>query len=300
MPGHAHTTKREIRSFFLNRGLRPKKSLGQNFLVDGNLLRVIVEAAGVGERDLVLEIGCGTGAITELLAERCRHVVGVEIDDRLCAVMRGTLADVPNLTLVRGSILGKGDTIAEPVLEALAAVETVADGAFHVVGDLPYSIATPTVAALLRLDPMPASITVVVQAEVGERIAATPGTKAYGLMSALVQARARTEVVRRLPPHVFWPRPKVQSALLRIEPDETLHAPQPSVGTVKRAASALFTHRRKTAANAVSGSDLVETKGDASALLERAGIDPAARADAIPVEQIVELARLIEAEDAGW
>lgn len=298
MTRRAYGTQREIRAFFESRGIRPKKSLGQNFLVDRNLLRVIVDAAQVGPDDVVLEIGAGTGALTELLAERCRQVIAVEIDDVLYGILCDTLSGVGNLRLVGGSILGKDDAVAPAVQRALDETPTAGDATLHVVGDLPYSVATPTLQALFDLSPVPRSLTVVVQAEVAERIASGPGSKQYGYMSVLVQSRAKAEVLRTLPPSVFWPRPRVQSALLRIEVDADRMAALPAIDTLKRTASALFTHRRKTAANSLGNSDVVADKAEAAALLEEAGIDPAARADAIAVADIVALARLVEAKEA--
>jgi len=287
----AHTTRREIRAFFLDRGLYPRRGLGQNFLVDPNLLRVVAEAGG-GEDDVVLEIGAGTGSLTEELSRRCARVIGVEIDPELFDEARDALSSCSNVRLLLGDILKEGSAVADSVREAVA--QALADDprlGFKVVGDLPYSVATPTIQALLEMEPLPDAITVTVQWEVAERMMAAAGTRAYGYLTVLVQSRAHVELLRELPPHVYWPRPKVRSALVRIVPDEGLYAPRPAADALKRVAGALFTQRRKTAANALLNAGMAPDRAAANRLLAGAGIEPGRRADAVAVAEIAALAR---------
>jgi len=288
------TTQREIRAFFAERGRRPKRSLGQNFLVDPNLLRTLAEAADLDARDVVLEVGVGTGSLTEVLAERAGRVVGVELDPVLYQAAREALAPLGNVVLLGGSVLADDGAVAPTVREAVS--RALAEGPFErfkVVGDLPYGVATPVLQAVLEMAPPPASAAVTVQMEVGERLAARPGTKAYGYLSVLVQSRCRVEVLRRLPPQVYWPRPKVWSALVRLTWTATDGPSPEETAALRRTAGALFGLRRKTAANALTHAGVAADRREAEALLGRAGIESDRRADALSVAEIGELARIV-------
>lgn len=285
-----HTTASEIRRLFAERGLRPKKSLGQNFLVDRNLLRILADAAEVASGDAVLEIGAGTGSLTEVLAARACCVIAVEIDEQLCEIARQSLASLPNVRLICANILSGRECLNPEVLEV---IRGAGERPLRVVGDLPYSISTPLLTALLTASLEIKVMVVTVQAEVAERIIARPGTKAYGFLSVQAQLIATVELVRRLPPQVFWPRPQVWSSVVRLRPKPEREAVLKVLPGVRRVAAALFQQRRKDAANALAHAGLANSRQAAEKVLMAAGLRPDAKADAVSPEQVQRIASLL-------
>jgi len=254
-----------------------QKKFGQNFLIDAHVLDKIIEAADVCPGDSVLEIGPGIGTMTQRLAEHAGQVTAVEIDKALIPVLTDTLADRPNVRIVQGDIL-KTD------LDDLFPDKTQV----KVVANLPYYITTPVVMRLLEEGF--ASITVMVQKEVAERMQAGPGTKDYGALSLAVQYYASAEIVANVPPNCFIPRPNVGSAVITL----TRHDKPPvSVADESRLFAvirAAFGQRRKTLANALSNaSSLGLSREDVTAALADIGIDERIRGEALTLEQFAEL-----------
>ncbi len=206
-------TLTEIKAMLEARGLSPRTSLGQNFLVDHNLLRKIVDASGAAAGDLVLEVGPGTGALTaELLARGC-EVVACELDRGLAVLLRDLFAAEiagGRLCLIEGDALDPGGVLSARAAAALGGRP------FRLVANLPYGIATPLITTLLLDHPPCPGMFVTIQREVGERLAAGPGTKAYGPLGVLVGALAEVRPIAALPPECFWPRPKVASVMVSI------------------------------------------------------------------------------------
>lgn len=202
------------RDVLAQKGFRPSSSLGQNFLLDPSLHRFIAETAAPGPLDTVLEIGVGLGFLTRELLVRAGSVIGVEIDRRLVEVVGPELAGFANLQLLPVDALGgDGDGLHPDVLTALAAVR----GELLVVANLPYAVSGPLLAALCALERLPCRIVVLVQKELGARLAAAAGGRDYGGLAALLQSLYEVRSVRDVPPQVFRPRPKVTSAIVRCE-----------------------------------------------------------------------------------
>ncbi len=197
-------------------GFKPSSVRGQNFLLDPTLHRVIADAAECGPRDLVLEVGVGLGFLTRELADRAGFVVGVEIDDRLHQVASEDLRDRSNVALVLADALGgEGGSLPESVRVVLRE-KAPKDGAFLVVGNLPYSASGPLLAELACFETLPDRIVVLVQKELGDRLAAKCGDDDYGGLSALLQTYYVVERLRSVGSEVFRPRPKVASAICRM------------------------------------------------------------------------------------
>ena len=264
-----------------------QKKFGQNFLIDTRVLEKIVAAAGVTKDDCVLEIGPGIGTLTQYLAEAAGHVIAVEIDRNLIPILEETLAEHENVTVVNQDIL-KTD------------IKGLAD-AYHggrplkVVANLPYYITTPIVMSLLEGEDLVDSITVMVQKEVAERMMEGPGSKEYGALSLAVQYYARPEIVANVPPNCFIPRPNVGSAVIRLTKHETPSVQVKDPKKMFQLIRASFNQRRKTLPNGIGNApELPYTREQAAAALEKMGLSPAVRGEALSLSQFAELADLLE------
>lgn len=268
-------TPRDVRALLSEHGLRPRRSLGQNFLVDPNTARRIVRVAEVGPGDRVLEIGPGLGSLTLALAEAGARVLALEVDDRLLGPLRSVVADAPDVDVVAGD--ARTDDLAA----------RVGDGPWSCVSNLPYNIATPVVVRILEEVPAITSMLVMVQREVGERLAAGPGRPGHGAVSVKVEYYATARVVGSVPPTVFVPKPKVESALVRLE-----RRARPPVDVASPAAlfdlvRAGFAQRRKTLRRALRG--LLGSRTDD--VLAAAGVSPSARAEELGLDAWAALTR---------
>ncbi len=274
-------TRREATALLAAHGLAPSRARGQNFVVDPNTVRRIARLAAVGPDEAVVEIGAGLGALTRALVDTGAEVTAVEIDRGLVAILRDTVAPL-------GVRVVEGDALALDWAALLAGRER-----WVLVANLPYNVATPLVADLLDGVPAIARMLVMVQREVAERLAARPGDPAYGAVSVKVAYWATAAVVARVPPTVFLPRPRVESALVAIE-RRGRPAVDPDVPPAElfRWVRAGFAQRRKMLRRALAGQAAPEVLALAFAA---AGVRPEARAEELSVEQWGELVRAIRA-----
>jgi 16S rRNA (adenine1518-N6/adenine1519-N6)-dimethyltransferase len=264
-------------------GFRPARRLGQNFLLDENLLRAIVRDAGVGPGDRVLEVGPGLGFLTRHLLAAGAEVLAVEIDARLLERARAALGEQPRLAWIHSDVLDGKHALAAAVRARLPA-----QGAWHLVANLPYSVSGPTLALCAALENPPATMTALVQRELGERVCAAPGTADWGPLSIRLQLGYDARLVRTVPAAAFWPRPQVESALVRLE--RRAAQPDPSLvralsGLVER----LFQRRRQQIARVLA--EHAGSRERALDWLSRAGIEPGARAEDLDLAQLLALAR---------
>jgi len=263
-----------------------QKKYGQNFLIDTSVLERIIRAAGITKEDLCLEIGPGIGNMTQYLAETAREVVAVEIDKNLIPILEETLSDYENVTVINDDILK---------VDLNRIVKERNEGrSIKVVANLPYYITTPIIMGLFEKQVPVKSITVMVQKEVAERMQAGPGTKDYGALSLAVQYYAEPEVVAKVPPNCFIPRPNVGSAVIRLTRHEK---PAVQVEDEKKMFSlikASFGQRRKTLVNSLSNApELGISRDHAAAALEKMGLPPMIRGEALTLEQFAELSNRI-------
>lgn len=264
MPGQSVS---EIRQKLRAAGLTPRHRFGQNFLIDLNLMRKLPTAADLEASDIVLEVGCGTGSLTEcLLAHDGVRVIGVEIDRGLQGLLRDGFAGETRFTLIPADVLAGKHALAPEVVAALAAAREAQPGAVKLVANLPYQVATPLLIELLLVTPPLARMVCTIQREVGDRLVALPGTRDYGTISVVAQSLARVERVAVLPPKAFWPAPKVESVVMRLVPLAAEGQPIPDPRAFARFVQLTFTQRRKTLRSAL------RTAGvrDPDALCERA------------------------------
>ncbi len=271
----------------LNRyGFRFQKKYGQNFLIDSHVLDKIIDAAGIGPEDFVLEIGPGIGTLTQYLAEAAGEVVAVEIDPRLIPVLEDTLSEYQNVTVINEDIL-KVD------LTALAE-EKNQGKPIKVVANLPYYITTPIIMGLFEQEIPLDSVTVMVQKEVAQRMMTGPGTKDYGALSLAVQYYSHPEIMANVPPNCFIPRPAVGSAVIRLkkyrEPSVRVRDPEMMFRLIRGA----FNQRRKTLQNALHNSpDLGLDKEKILDALEKMGLPPAVRGEKLTLEEYAGLSDLL-------
>ncbi len=256
--------------------IAPKKSLGQNFLHDPNALDKIVATAELSPDDAVLEIGAGTGTLTARLANCAGRVIAVEVDERLLPILGREVGGRDNVTLVPGDIL-------ELNLDALLPP----DQPYVVVANLPYYITSAILRLLLERPHRPRRLVLTVQQEVADRLVARPGD--MSLLSVSVQFYGKPRVVTRFPPAAFWPRPDVDSAVVRIDTYAAPPVPVTDEAAFFRVVRAGFSQKRKQLRNALSGG-LHIGKDQADALLVAAGIDPQRRAETLSLEEWAALA----------
>jgi 16S rRNA (adenine1518-N6/adenine1519-N6)-dimethyltransferase len=265
---------RRLRELFAAHGVHPRKHLGQNFVIDPNTIRKVLEAASISPADRIVEIGAGGGSLTVGLAGRSAHVIAVELDERLLPVLASVLNGLDNVEVLH----------ADATMIDLGSLD-----AHRLVGNLPYSAAATIVVKVLQQAPQIGDLTVMVQKEVGERLTAVPGSKIYGQTSVLVGHFSEARVVARLSQRAFFPMPKVDSVLLRI----VRRSDVPNVDArvffelVKRA----FRQRRKMIRKALA--DLTGSAGAAERALAAAGIDPASRAEDLAPDDFAALARVL-------
>lgn len=267
------TSPARIAAILKERGFSPRRGRGQNFLIDGNILNKILDAAELDADDEVLEIGAGLGTLTGELCRRVRRVVAVEWDRGFVEILGDLARSFSNLRVVPGDILKMDLPALLPARGKL-------------ISNLPYSVAGAILFRLLSEDTVPALLLCLVQKEVAERIASPPGPKEYGILSVLAQSRTRPEILFRVKPSCFFPRPRVESAVIRLR-----MGPRPEnfsffVSVVKAA----FNRRRKMLKNSLAALEVV---GYTAAGIEKAaaaaGIDLRARAETLSSEDFMRL-----------
>jgi 16S rRNA (adenine1518-N6/adenine1519-N6)-dimethyltransferase len=285
-------TQSYLRNLFARRGIAPQHRYGQNFLIDLNLHEVIVEAAEVGPDDVILEVGPGAGALTALMAERGAAVVAVEIDPAMARLTAEAVLGRLNVRVLNADILAGKHKLNPEVLDNLRAGLAVGpEKRLKLVANLPYNVATPIISNLLvHPELRPALLVATIQLELAERMRAGPEEPAYGALSVLVQALADCRIVRTLPPTVFWPRPKVDSAIVAVRPDEARRAAVGDLGWFHQVVRQLFLHRRKNLRRVLYSLWRDRwTKPEVDALLERLGLTGLVRAEALNVEEFLAL-----------
>ncbi len=293
--------QRQTASFLQRRfadvGIRPQTRHGQNFLIDLNLIDVLIREANIGPQDVVLEVGTGTGALTSMLAATAGFVVTVEVDPQLFQLASEELFGMDNVEMLHQDVLRNKNHLQPNVLETIQArMDDIPAARFKFAANLPYNIATPLISNLLLTPLVPVSMTVTIQKELAERITARPRTKDYSALSIWVQSQCTAEILRLLPPSVFWPRPKVDSAIIHIVPDPVRRAAISDLGFLNRFVRALFFHRRKFLRSVMISAMKGELdKAQVDEIMRTAQLGPETRAEELPVEEVVQLAELTRA-----
>ena len=263
-----------------------QKKFGQNFLIDTHVLEKIISAAGITKNDCVLEIGPGIGTMTQYLAENAGHVVAVEIDRNLIPILKETLADYDNVTVINEDILR---------VDIKALDEEYNGGKpIKVVANLPYYITTPIIMGLFESGVPIDNITVMVQKEVADRMKEGPGSKDYGALSLAVQYYAEPEIVANVPPNCFIPRPNVGSAVIRLTRHKEMSVEVKDPALMFKIIRASFNQRRKTLQNGLGNApELPYTKEQIAAAIAEMGLTPTIRGEALSLAQFAQLSDIL-------
>jgi len=287
-------TKNQIQQLLEEGGLEPNRRYGQHFLIDLNLMRILLEQADPGPDDVVLEVGTGTGSLTKALVERAGFVVGVELDGRLASITRQTISHKANIHLVCGDILEGKHQLNPQVCQAIEQARQVYKGRLLLVANLPYSAGSAVLVNLVLGPVVADAMTVTVQKEVADRILARPGSSSYGMLSILITLTGHVELIRPLPPSVFWPRPNVESAMIHYVRDPQLAARIVDTGVLVRTIDLFMGHRRKMLKAIVkSRSGRFRSVDDWLVLFRKCGLDPTARPQDLSAEQYLQLANTL-------
>lgn len=266
----------QARTLLRQFGLRPRKTLGQNFLVNAGARENIIEAAGLSSHDVVLEIGPGLGALTERLVQEARRVVSVELDEALFHILKSTFSDIPNLQLIHGDIL------------ELAPSDLNLEPGYVVVANIPYNITSSVIRHLMESTIPAERVVLTVQKEVAERITASPGD--MNLLALSVQVFGSPSIQAQISKGSFYPTPKVESSVVRIEMRSSVSLEPGELDTLFKLARAGFSQKRKQLKNALSGGLTID-KAAAERLLQSCGIDPSRRAQRLSVDDWIRLSK---------
>ncbi len=279
-----------VRSLLRRWNVRPDKGLGQSFLVDQTILGRIATAAEPSPSDVVLEIGAGTGALTQHLAREAGHVLALELDQALIPILESQLSDLDNVTLIQGDVLKLRPA---PLIDEARQELGASHVHYKVVGNLPYYITSAILRHLMEADRRPSLMVITVQHEVAKRIVAEPGD--MSLLAVSVQFYAEPELLFRIKPGSFYPAPSVDSAVVRLQVRPSPPLPDEEIATFFRVVRAGFSQRRKQLHNAISaGIGEPLSKHEAAARLDETGLDHRRRAQTLSVDEWITATRALQ------
>jgi len=293
-------TKQQISQLLASEGVSPNKQLGQHFLIDLNLMRLLLDTAAITPDDVVLEVGCGTGSLTEALAQRAAAVIAVELDKTLAKIAKTTLARAQNVEILNIDALQSKNTIAPAVIEAIRTAAEKCSGRLLLVANLPYNIASPLMLNLITGPIVADAMYVTVQKEVADRMIARPATPDYGILSVFLGATGDPAVIRTLKPVVFWPPPQVDSAIVGFVRSTAKASKIGDIRIFSDVLSLLLGHRRKmlkAAARLAAGR--LENIKNWPEIFENCRIDPTIRPQQLAPDQYVALTNACAAALAG-
>lgn len=263
---------------------RFSKSLGQNFLIDGNIVRKIVQGANIRKEDYVLEIGPGIGTLTEELALHAKKVVSVELDEKLLELLDETLESYDNVEIIHGDIL---KTDVKKIVD-----EKLNGGPIKIVANLPYYVTTPIIGMLLENSFNIDSITVMIQKEVADRMLALHGSKTYGSLSVFIRFYSNPQIIVKVPKTVFMPQPKIDSTVIKLDIKKDL--PDVDRDQLFKVVKAAFSKRRKTLLNALSSYGFENLDKDTiKNTLEEIQISPEIRAENLSIEEFINISKIL-------
>lgn len=286
-------TKQQIQQLLASAGVFPNKRLGQHFLIDLNLMRLLINSANIHNNDIVLEVGCGTGSLTEALAQHAGYCLAVEIDHGLAKIAERQLAKAKNVEIINIDILKNKNTLSHAVANALALARKKYAGRILLVANLPYNVASPVILNLVTGPTAADSMYVTVQKEVGDRMIATPGSSDYGTLSIFLGATGDVKTIRVLKPMVFWPQPQVHSAMVSFVRKEAKLGRIQDMEFFSEAVNLFMGHRRKMlkACTKLARGKLSKIENWPE-IFARCHIDPTQRPEQLAPEDYIAIANL--------
>jgi len=284
-----------LRNLLTERGIKPKNKLGQNFLIDLNLIDLILRTAELAPEDLVLEVGSGTGSMTARMVHAAGAVLSVEIDEAFASMAEDAVeGQRDRVSLIHADILKNKNELNPQVLMLLRDLQKrTGTTQIKLVSNLPYAVATPVITNLLLSDVLIERMVVTVQWEIAERLLAQPRSKEYSSLAVLAQSLADITLVRQLPPSVFWPRPQVSSAIMLIHPSAAKRAHVGNVQRLRHFLRDLYSHRRKNLRGALASmANANWSKTAVDERLQQLGIEGTVRAEELDLEQHLRLCQV--------
>lgn len=288
-------TRSYLMELFGEHGFNPRTDLGQNFLIDLNIVDFVVESADIGPDDVVLEVGAGTGGMTTFLGQQAGAVISVEVDRNMHALASRTVEPFENVTLLNCDALKNKNRLSPEVLEAVERELAVdSQRRLKLVSNLPYNIATPIISNLVATDLPWVRMVVTIQLELGQRMSAKPGKSHYGALSVWLQSQCRVKLLKKVPPTVFWPRPKVNSAIVLLVPQPDRRAVIDDRHFFQDFLRRLFHQRRKLLRSVLVGMYRKQlSKQQIDALLNEMQFGANTRAEELDVSTLVKLSNLV-------
>ncbi len=286
-------TKRQIQQLLASAGASPKKRFGQHFLIDLNLMRLLVDSANITNNDIVLEVGCGTGSLTEALIEKAGMVIAVELDRTLAEIAQSRLANAENIELINTDILENKNTLSRTVTNAIESARKKYQGRILLVANLPYNAASPTMLNLVTGPMVADAMYVTVQKEVADRMTAVPASGDYGALSIFLAAAGDVKTIRILKTTVFWPQPQVDSAMVSFVRDQEKLKRIENMEFFSQAVHLFMGHRRKTlmACSKLARGKLAKIDNWAK-IFERCSINPTERPEKLGADDYIAIANL--------
>lgn len=293
-------TKRQIQQLLASAAVTVKKRLGQHFLIDLNLMRLLIESANIGADDIVLEVGCGTGSLTEAIAERAGFCLAIEYDKKLADIAKKQLEGRKNVGIINTDILQNKQTTNPIVLEEFSRARRKYNGRLLLVANLPYNVASPVILNLATGPVLVDAMYVTIQKEVAERMTAKAGNKDYGILSIILSAHGEVKIIRALKPTVFWPQPTVGSAMVSFVRNQQKVRRIKDIRLLMELVKLCMSHRRKTliACTKFAKDNLdrrrtsLEKIKNWRDIFEHASIDPRQRPEQISPEDYITIANL--------
>ncbi len=281
-------TQSQIKNILRDKDIRLRKSLGQNLLIDSNIVRLITRACELNKKDIVFEIGAGTGCLTESLAQQTKTVFAIDIDEKMMDIAKNNLRDFENIHWIRADVLK---------LDFKSYLRECKGHPIKIVGNLPYYITTPILMRFLEEKFPFERMVITIQKEVAERIIAKPGTKEYGVLTLMVQYRCKTELVKTISRTCFFPVPDVDSAILRLIPHSIPPVDVQNEDLFFALIRAAFNQRRKTLVNSLDAINETTkiSKEQLTGILDQTNISPQIRGEKLTMEDFARLTnRLIK------
>ena len=291
-------TKHQIESLLASAGVEPNKRLGQNFLIDLNLMRLLIDHAEISKNDVVIEVGCGTGSFTEGIAEKAGAVIVIEYDKTLAriAARQFEKKGLNNIQLINSDVLENKNTLCQPLLAAMEETVDKFSGRLKLVANLPYNVATSVMINLTAITvgksgKIVDSMFVTVQKEVAQRMVAVTGSRHYGVLSILLAATGQAKIIRKLGSDVFWPKPQVESAMVEYRQDPGKAKRIKNSKVFKETINLFMGHRRKMlkACTKFAKGRLKEITNWPE-IFEKCNIDPTLRAEKVTTEEFIAIA----------